>query len=224
VGGRRGWRASSYYGGSGASQGSAPHTRRAPPALPTRAADAGTMLRRQAAVHVIILMATRKIAVIILDVFTQPRAVLIYVILRVPRVRVRRVRVRRVRVRQPPTLRRLPPILRRRRRHRCVRRTRAAPPVFPRRETRAATMQPPRPCVRRALTLIPTRRLAIITRAVRTLSTTTTAMTIVGGRAAIYLTRTLVRQKRAVTTLPTTTVDTVIWMLLKCVLLHQRLR
>ena len=110
-------------------------------------------------------------------------------------------------------------------RRRCVRRTLAAPPVFPRRAARAATMQPPRSCVRRALTLIPMRRLAIITRAVRTLSTTPTmAMTIVGGRAAIYLTRTLVRQNRAVTTSTTTTVDIVIWILLKCVLLHQRFR
>ena len=112
-----------------------------------------------------------------------------------------------------------------RRVRRCVRRTLAAPPVFPRRTARAATMQPPRPCVRRALTLITTRRLAIITRAVRTLLTTTpTAMTIVGSRVAIYLTQTLVRQRRAVTTLQTTTtVDIVIWMILKCVLLHQRL-
>ena len=102
VGGRRRRRGSPSAGGGGGSRGSAHHTRRAPPALPTRAANAGTMFRRRAAVRAGILITTRTIAVITLDVFTQPRAVLSNVILSAPRVRdrLRRDRLRRDRLRR----------------------------------------------------------------------------------------------------------------------------
>lgn len=246
------------------------------------------MFRRRAAVRAGILMTTRTIAVITLDVFTQPRAVLSNVILSAPRVRDRLRRDRLVRGR-----RRRPHQRRPRQQRRCARRTRAAPPVCPKWAPRAATMQPPQPsalcamslmttkarviairavsinlrfatstarrrvppqrpqrrrrarrtraaptvfprrkkCVAttqtpqralRALLLIPIKANVIATRAVSTLPLITTA--IVAGRVVGYPTRRpLVRHKRAVPTLPTTTVATVILKLLKCVILHRRL-